>query len=808
MGHKIYEKPVDLEKKIAEWQEPVFSDIGKGILEERYLVKDGDGKIIETPKEMLYRVAHVIGGVDSQYKDFNPEQTEREFYDLMANREFLPNSPALRGAGLNINLSACYVVPIEDSREGIFKEGLYNAVEIQAHGGGTGFNFSDLRAKGSLIKSTRGKASGPISFMKIYDNAIGETIAQGGTRQGANMGILRYDHSDIEKFISCKNKSGNIRNFNISVGITEEFMHMAIEGKEYPLIDHKGKEVGKVNAKEIFDKIVHNAWETGDPGLIYMDRIDRDNPTPHIGKIRGTNPCGEQPLLDLEACDIGSLNVGVVVSREYHHSEWRKNVDWNRLEKMVNSAVHFLDNIIDANKYPLEKTEKEKRQLKNLLEKYVSDTKTTDLILEGYSRSPIEDAVKGNRKIGLGVMGFSNMLIALGIEYGSKESYEVAEELMKFIHEKSREASAKLAETRGVFPNWKGSIYDSESKYFCGKELKLRNATVNTIAPTGTLSTLFGINGGIEPIFALVHQRKAVFDENGKPKLEYLIVDSEFEKSAKEEGIYTPELIQELFMNHGSLQGIKRPKDFDRKKWERLKELFITAHDLSYKDHIMMQNVFQGQVDNAISKTINLPRDATEEDIRGAYSMTLDTKVKGITVYRDEAKEGQVLSTGMQELKGGERPKVIGTTIKQPTPLGKYAFIGLNVFKSNPAVPYESFVNIGKGGKDLTAIGEGFGRVLSLVFSKGGTIEEVVEQLEGIGGETQTGIGSDKVTSLPDAIAKGLSEAYAQLNSNGKNLVKNYQNGFRGNFCPGCGAKLIMQEGCQKCSADCGYSKC
>ena len=455
MVERLYERPANLEKKIVDWQDPHFSDIGGGILEERYLKKDDEGKVIETPKEMLYRVAHVIASVDVDYEGFNPEETKKEFYDLMASGEFLPNSPTLRGAGLGINLSACYVVPIEDSREGIFKEALYNAVEIQAHGGGTGFNFSKLRPRGSMISSTKGKASGPISFMRIFDKVIGETIAQGGTRQGANMGILDYNHGDIEEFITCKSIDGEIRNFNISAGVTEEFMHMVKDEEEYALIDHRGKEIRNISAREIFDKIVHGAWDKGSPGIIYLDRIDADNPTPHVGKIRGTNPCGEQPLLDLEACNLGSLNVGKFVIG--------KRIDWDRLGKATYSSIHFLDNVIDANKYPVEKTEKEKRELRSLLEKYVSDESQVEQMVKEFSVSPIEKMVKGNRKIGLGIMGFANMLINLDIEYGSEESYRVAEELMEFINNKSKEASVDLAKKRGVFPNWQGSIYDVDS---------------------------------------------------------------------------------------------------------------------------------------------------------------------------------------------------------------------------------------------------------------------------------------------------------------------------------------------------------
>ncbi|VVB83087.1 Vitamin B12-dependent ribonucleoside-diphosphate reductase [uncultured archaeon] len=797
---ELYHKPEDLEKRISNWIEPGFSEAGINILTDRYLMKDESGKVIETTKEMLYRVAHVIGKADSNYAGSNPEETEKEFYELMASKKFLPNSPTLKGAGLNINLSACYVVPIEDSREGIFKEALFNAVEIQAHGGGTGFNFSQLRGKGSLIRSTGGKASGPVSFMGIIDKTVGDTIAQGGTRQGANMGILRYDHPDIDLFVDCKAEDGAIKNFNISVGITEEFMEMVNEGKDFPLIDHKGKEVGRKNAKELFDKIVHNAWKRGDPGLIYLDRIDKDNPTPHVGKITATNPCGEQPLLDLEACNIGSINLGVFVKD--------KKIDWNDLEKTVYSGIHFLDNVIDANEYPLKKTEKEVRELREILEKQIGDKKTIDDIVEKYSESPITKAVLGNRKVGLGVMGFSDMLISLGIGYGSEESYQLAEQVMEFISEKSREASVKLAETRGVFPNWKGSIYDSESKYFKGKELKLRNACTNTLAPTGTISTALGASGGIEPQFGLVYFRKSIYDEAGKAKLESFIVDAGFERIAKEEGFFTNELLEEIGKNKGSLEGVKRPANVSLKRWRELKELFTVANDLPYVEHIRMQDAFQKHVDNAISKTINLPNNATEEDVRGAYLMTFETSVKGITVYRDGSRKNQVLSSEKIKKLEGKRPLTIGPVIEQKTPFGN-AFIALMFLREDTTVPYESFVNIGKGGKDIGAIAEGYGRLVSLVFKLGGKVEDVIEQLQGISGESIAGLGPNKVTSLPDAYAQGLAEAWRQMNNENGDSKNGRNENFSGNICPTCGSKMMMVEGCQKCTnPNCGYSKC
>lgn len=793
---EIYKKQKGLDKVIKNWKDPEFSEIGKKILNERYLMRNEKGDIIEDPKELIYRVAHVISDVDKRYKDFNADETKKEFYDLMAEGKFLPNSPTLRGAGLNINLSACYVLPITDDREGIFKKALYDAVEIQAHGGGTGFNFSQLRPKGALIRSTKGKSSGPISFLKVFDTTIGSTIAQGGTRQGANMGILKYDHPDIEEFISCK-ADGGIRNFNLSIGITEDFMKMAQEGKEYPLIDHEGKETKKVNAKHIFDRIVHYAHKRGDPGLIYLDRIQRDNPTPNMGEIKATNPCGEQPLLDYESCNLGSINLSKFVKG--------KEIDWEELGKTVYSSVHFLDNVIDANEYPLKKTDRDRKELENILERFIPEKEKREEVVKEYSVSPIEKIVKENRKIGLGVMGFSNMLIQMGLGYGSEESYKIAEEVMRFIDDKSKEASVKLAATRGTFPNWKDSIYDSESKNFKGKDLKLRNAATTTIAPTGTLSTLLGINGGIEPMFGLISVRKSIYDEKGKPKLEEIIVDSEFEKIAKENGIYSEELNLKISDNKGSLEGVQRPLNIGIETWRTIQSLFVTANDLSYKEHIKMQSAFQRHLDNAVSKTINLKEDATEDDVRNAYLMTLNENVKGITIYRDGSIEGQVLSTGIKgkNLKDGERPDVIGTTIKQRTPYGS-AFVTLNVLKTNPKNPYECFIEIGKAGSDVKAITEAYGRLISLMFKEGIPVSEIAGQLRGIGGETQVGVGKDRITSISDAIGKGIESAYILLNKDAK---KHNSDGFNGNLCPLCGAKMVRDGGCPKCTS-CGYSKC
>lgn len=805
-----YTKSKDLVNRIKDWPEPNFSKDAIGVLEKRYLLKDdASGKIIETPKEALYRVAHVISNVDKMYGDTDIEESEKKFYNLMAEGKFFPNSPTIKGAGLGINLSACYYLPIEDSREGIFKDAFYQAVCVQAYGGGTGFNFSKLRPKNSLISTTKGKASGPVPFMKIFDYGIGPVIAQGGTRNGANMGILDYTHPDIEEFITCK-LNGEITNFNISVGIDEKFMKMVENDEEYELFHPKSPIKKKVKAKEIFEKIVNNAWVNGDPGIIFLDRLERDNPTPHIGKIDGTNPCGEQPLLPLEACNLGSINLAKFVE----YKEGIPKIDYVNLKNTVNEAVHFLDNVIDANKYPLEKTEKEKKELKGFLEEKIKDSKLVDLVVEDWAQSPIEKMVKGNRKIGLGVMGFADMLSSMNIPYGSKESYDLGEEVMKFIDEESKNASINLAKTRGVFPNWEGSVFDSKSKYFKGKEMKLRNATTTTIAPTGTLSIFSGSSGGIEPLFALAYDRRAVYDQQGKPALEFLVINDKFQEIAKKEKFYDENLFQRIQENKGSIQKMPAPEGITSERWKEIQNLFVTAQDLSPKAHIQIQSIFQKYVDNAVSKTINMPKEATKEDVRQAYMEAYRLGTKGITIYRDGSKKNQVMSVSSQKDKNpfekNQRPEVIGKTIKQQTPHGS-AFITLNVLenklKEGEVIPYEIFATVGKGGNDISAITEGYGRLLSLLVQKGTSIDEIDEQLRGIGGGTRIGFGESRIYSLPDAISRGIGEAYSKLNNG--NGIKREKNVFSGDLCPDCGGALMNSGGCQKCSSpSCGFSRC
>lgn len=562
-----------------------LTDNALKILQARYLLKDERGEVIETPEEMFKRVANTIASAEDLYNG-NSKQWEERFYEIMTDLRFLPNSPTLMNAGKDIGqLAACFVLPVNDSMTSIF-ETLKNAALILQSGGGTGFSFSNLRPKSDLVRSTGGIASGPVSFMKIYNTAT-EVIKQGGARRGANMGILRVDHPDILEFIRIKRKEGELTNFNISVAVTDAFMEALEKDEEYELINPRNKTItGKLKAKIVFDEIVESAWETGDPGIVFIDRINKSNPTPHLGDMESTNPCGEQPLLPYEACVLGSLNLSKFVKvrniegKNISLKNIREYFDFQKLEDDINIAVRFLDNSIDVNKYPVPE---------------------------------IENMHKGNRKIGLGVMGWADTLILLGVPYDSKFAFELARFIMKFIRDRARVVSVELANERGVFPNFKGSIYDAPGMP------RVRNATTTTIAPTGTLSIIADCSSGIEPVFALAYKR--------------LILDSElyevnkyFFEIAKEKGFYSDELKARV-IEKGNLKGIDGVPRY-------IKKIFKTAHEISYKSHIEMQASFQEFTDNAVSKTINMPQRARKEDVADAFLLAYKKGCKGITVFR------------------------------------------------------------------------------------------------------------------------------------------------------------------------------
>jgi len=555
------------------------------VLERRYLLRDEDGNIVETPGELFRRVARTIAGAETKFSPTaDTKGLEEAFFSLMSNLEFLPNTPTLMNAGAPLGqLSACFVLPVEDSIVDIF-ESLKNMAIIHQSGGGTGFSFSHLRPKGDMVRSTKGVASGPVSFMKVFDVATG-VMKQGGKRRGANMGILNADHPDIIEFVVAKSDEATLSNFNISVGATDGFMGAVSQGGSWPLINPRTrKEVRSIKAHELFEMIVNNAWRTGDPGLIFLDEINRHNPTPHLGRLEATNPCGELPLLPYESCNLGSINLARMVSDE--------KMDWSKLRRVVHLAVHFLDNVIEANIFPLPAVEQITR--------------------------------RGNRKIGLGVMGFADALVKMGIPYNSEAGLEMAERIIQFIAEEARQASARLATERGVFPNLPGSVYDRPGAP------RLRNATVLSIAPTGTISIIAGCSSGIEPLFALAFVRNVM---EGSRLLE---VNPIFEQTARQRGFYSPELMEQIAQK-GTLRGIKgAPED--------IRQVFVTDWDITPEWHVRMQAVFQKHTDNSVSKTINLPAEATPEDIYKVYTLAHELKCKGITVYRYGSKRQQVLT--------------------------------------------------------------------------------------------------------------------------------------------------------------------
>jgi ribonucleoside-diphosphate reductase alpha chain len=730
----------------------VLSANAKTVLERRYLRKDLNGKIIETPEEMFRRVARHIAKAEKTYGDeTRVKQMEEVFHAMMTEFKFLPNSPTLMNAGRRLGqLAACFVLPVEDSMEGIF-DALKSAALIHKSGGGTGFAFSRLRPKNSKVGTTGGVASGPVSFMKIFNTAT-EQVKQGGTRRGANMAILRVDHPDIMEFITCKRDNRELNNFNISVGVTDAFMEAVKAGSSYDLIDPREKrKVTELDAMEVYNALVYNAWESGDPGVIFLDRVNRDNPTPDLGEIESTNPCGEQPLLPMEACNLGSINLAKFVAVK----EGLPSIDYNGLKDLVWNSVRFLDNVIDMSKYPLPE---------------------------------IEKMARGNRKIGLGVMGFADMLFQLGVPYDSEQALEVAEKIMGFIQKESKEASRALAEERMVFPNFEKSIYKNM------ENSRFRNATTITIAPTGTLSIIAGCSSGIEPLFALSFVRTVM--DNDK----LLETNPHFETAARERGFYSPE-IMDAVARSGSIRHMEGiPQD--------VQDVFATAHDITPEWHVRMQAAFQKFTDNAVSKTVNLPRDATVEDVMKVYNLSYELGCKGITIYRDGSKENQVLSVDDkgQELRPmigdvRDRPETLeGFTTKVVTGMGNL-YVTVTEMDGKP---FEVFATIGKSGKSTMAKTEAIGRLVSLALRSGITPDKIVEQLKGICGEHPVFSKDGLVLSIPDAISRVLEKRYLK---DQKPTTHKYANSLLGETCPECGQTVSFEEGCMTCHF-CGFTKC
>ena len=760
------------------------------VLERRYLAKDAEGQIIETPEQLFRRVAGAVSLPDRNYgiTDEQIKQSAEDFFQMVANLEFMPNSPTLMNAGRPLGqLSACFVLPVGDSMEQIF-ETIKHAALIHKSGGGTGFSFSRLRPRNSVVASTSGVASGPVSFMRVF-NAATEAVKQGGTRRGANMGILRVDHPDIDEFVSCKDDVTQITNFNISIAITDEFMQAVKENRHYALINPRtGKEYlvnGEVitkHAPTVFNSIIKHAWSTGEPGIIFIDRMNQQAPCPDYEVIEATNPCGEQPLPPYDSCNLGSINLGEMVLDEFPRDYDPKQnpeqgVEWDKLARLVKNTVHFLDNIIDANKYPIPE---------------------------------IESQTLKNRRVGLGVMGWADMLVKLRVPYNSEAAFRLGEKVMEFINSEGHIQSSELAKTRGKFPNWEHSRFAAEG-------VSMRNATVTTIAPTGTISIIAGCSSGIEPYYAVSFVRNVM--DNTK----LVEVNPLFEKIAKQRGFYSQELMERIALDNSLKNFEEIPAD--------VRDLFVTAADVSPKEHIRMQAVFQRNCDSSVSKTINMDNSATEQDVHDAYWYAYELGCKGVTIYRDGSRPMQVLSTGKTGAQPAkpeatpqlelipEPPKAVATPIEAPALAGAKQiearpdvlagiterirtgygnlFITIN---SKDDKPFEVFAQIGKSGWSTMADTEAICRLISLALRASVPVEAIIEQLAGIGGESPLFQNGELIKSIPDAISMVLKKHFG----NGKQYQR--QSNY-GDVCPDCGTKLEHDSGCVTCRG-CGYNRC
>ena len=833
-----------------------LSQNARTVLGKRYLTKDSAGKPTEQPEDMFWRVATVVAEADRRYgaSDGAVNALAEEYYALMTQRRFEPNSPTLMNAGRPLGqLSACFVLPVEDALSN-GQNGIYDTLRsmalIHQSGGGTGFGFSRLRPKGSMVRSTTGVASGPVSFMKLYD-ASTDAVKQGGTRRGANMGILRVDHPDILDFISCKEDLTQVTNFNISVAVTKKFMDAVRAGTSYDLVDPVTKQVtGQLDATMVWEKMILGAWRTGEPGCFFIDEANRYNPVPHLGAYEATNPCGEQPLLPYDVCNLGSINVGYYVTDG--------KMDWEAFRRDVHLSTHFLDNIIDVNKYPL----------------------------------PEIDALsKRIRRIGLGIMGFADMLVRLGIPYDSPEGVEMGRKVMEFLDVESKKESERLANERGPFPEWARSIWGPDAT--CARDENgerirpmqmLRNCNVTTVAPTGTISIIAGCSSGLEPLFAVAFMR----NQAGVMMPD---VNEDFVAIAKKEGWYSDALMERI-AREGTVELPEVP--------ERWRRVFVTANNIAPEWHMRMQAAFQQHCDSAISKTTNFSHTATVEDVRAIYELAYDLKAKGVTVYRDGSRDGQVLSTGATEKAKAEREKgasgaapaaapaagelataqreigelqgtlaelraeldrakrqlfeaeaenlqrrakrarpdrLRGTTIRKDTPLGT---MFVNITEDDKGQPFEVFLNLGKAGGSAMADAEAMGRLISLALRSGIPLPEIHRQLRGISSDRAVGLGPNKVLSAPDAIGIALEEWWREKQGVQQDLLASgsapqavsvpspavqpaasTQGGEQAQFslgaydnseafmgtCPDCGSQLEYAEGCVKCHV-CGFSEC
>ena len=760
-----------------------LTDNAHAVLKRRYQAKDREGNVVEDPDQMFHRVAHNLAQAERAYgaTDSEIQSIEEEFYQVMSRLDYLPNSPTIMNAGRELQmLSACFVLPVHDAMDSIF-ETVKQATLVQKSGGGTGFAFSQLRPEGDIVGSTGGVASGPVSFMRAFDGAT-EAVKQGSTRRGANMGILHVTHPDILKFITSKEDGKSISNFNISVAVTEDWMQRVKNGQEYDLINPRtGKVTGQLNAAEVFEQLCQMAWKTGDPGIVFLDRINRDNPNPQLGDIESTNPCGEQPLLPYESCNLGSINL----TRMVRYTDEGAEVDWDKLGRTINTAVHMLDNVIDMNEYPIPQ---------------------------------IDQMSKETRRIGLGVMGFADLLIQMGVPYDSEDALAAAEKVMGFIQDKTHEASVAQAQARGVFPAWEGSIYNRPGGP------RLRNSAPTTIAPTGTISIIAGCSSGIEPLFALSYER------NVMDNTRLMEGNTLFEAVARREDFLSQPLMEEL-----AAKGSLRELNGAVPEWT--KRLFATSHDISPEWHVRMQAATQKYTDNAVSKTINFPHDATAQDIGHAYMLAYELGCKGITIYRDGSKQDQVLSTGetgkhaqaaagaiplspaeAETLTPRARPQhMTGVTERIRTGHGNM-YITINFDEQDQ--PFEVFTTLGKAGGCDSAQLEAISRLVSLALRSGIDIKAVFAQLRGITCCPAWDNGT-LVGSAPDAVALALQKHLGNEDQQEPNTsaqlklfasVKDRANwDLSGSQprtrCPDCSAPMFYQEGCLMCHA-CGWNKC
>jgi ribonucleoside-diphosphate reductase alpha chain len=825
------------------------------VLEKRYLMKDDGGKPVEGPSDLFWRVARTIAEADRKYgtADKQVEQAAQEFYDIMARRLFMPNSPTLMNAGRPLGqLSACFVLPVEDALSN-GKSGIYDTLTAMAlvhqSGGGTGFSFSRLRPKNDIVRSTMGVASGPVSFMSLFD-ASTDVVKQGGTRRGANMGILRVDHPDIMEFVTCKDDTTKITNFNISVAVTDRFMEAVEKDEPYDLIHPKtGRVTGQLKARMVWERIIHGAWKTGEPGVFFVDKANYYNPVPHLGSYEATNPCGEQPLLPYDVCNLGSINLGAFVKDGA--------IDWDRLRRVIQVSTHFLENVIDANQYPLDE---------------------------------ITDLAQHIRRIGLGVMGLADLFVRLGVAYDSDEGVELGRKIQQFVDEEAKQESERLAEIRGAFPEWEQSIWGPDESAARGPDgerirpmRKLRNCNVTTVAPTGTISIIANCSSGIEPLFAVAFMR----NQAGVLMPD---VNEDFVAIAKKEGWYSDDLMRRI-AEAGHIDFTEVPD-----KWRRV---FVTANHIKPEWHIRMQAAFQEFNDSAISKTCNFANDATEEYVEEIYRLAYKLNCKGVTVYRDGSRDMQVLSTGstakkvhdqatssgkaearadlaagqaaasravadlhgelaevraenqrlkkaMQDLEAENlqrrqkrsRPEMLrGTTRRMETPLGT---LYVNITEDDRGQPFEVFMSLGKAGGALMADVEALGRLISLALRSGIPMREVWRQLRGISSDRVIGLGPNKVLSVPDAVGiaierwmlekQGIQQellpgstppggmpavdvapivagARTVEGDAGEQMMFGGMQETLSGACPDCGSQLEYAEGCVKCHV-CGYSEC